>query len=176
VRTLSFINTQRWYPKDVELKEIRRAKGLSQKQAATLLGISVRTYQNYEGGKSSLTSFSGKNIIEKLTNYEPYTETKGILPLDLIKAKTSLLCQDYPIQFVYLFGSYAKGTPNEKSDVDLLMQGDVDGLAYFGLAEKLRVSLHKKIDLIRLQDLSHNQNLLSEILATGVRIYEQHEK
>lgn len=46
--------------------------------------------------------------------------------------------------FCYLFGSYAKNTANELSDVDLLVSTKITGMAFFGLAEKLREALHKK--------------------------------
>jgi predicted nucleotidyltransferase len=80
------------------------------------------------------------------------------------------------VDYAILFGSYSKNEANEKSDVDLLISGSVDGLDYFSLIEKIRKTLHKKVDLLRFQDLKDNQNLLSEILATGVRIYGKQER
>ena len=37
----------------VSLKEMRKAKGLTQKEAAELFGLKHRTYQNYENGVTS---------------------------------------------------------------------------------------------------------------------------
>ncbi len=164
-------STQNAYNGLMEIKELRKEKGLTQKQAAKWIGISFRTYQNYENGRTSGSSLTGRIIAEKLASYEPYTEETGILSLDYIKKETSLVFEQYDVDYAVLFGSYSKNEAGEKSDVDLLISGSVDGLAYFSLIEKLRRVLHKKVDVLRFQDLKENQPLLSEILATGVRIY-----
>jgi predicted nucleotidyltransferase len=155
----------------MELQEIRKQKGLTQKEAAAFVGISLRTYTNYEQGRSKMGSFTGKTILEKLLSYEPYNENKGILPLDFIVAQSTPVFQKAQARYAILFGSYAKGKATESSDVDLLIESDVDGLAYFQCVEELRRLLHKKVDLLRFKDLQNNPVLLSEILATGKRIY-----
>jgi predicted nucleotidyltransferase len=155
----------------MELKELRKTKGLTQKEAAQIAGISFRTYQNYEYGRSKENSFTGRTILEKLGSYEKYSEDKGVLTLSYIKESVADVLKNYPVEYAILFGSYAKGKANEKSDVDLLLETQVDGLDYFSLIEKLRKTLHKRVDLLRFRDLHDNQVLISEILKTGVRIY-----
>ena len=44
-------------------------------------------------------------------------------------------------------GSYAKGKATETSDIDLFVSDSITGLKFYELAEKLRESLHKKVDL-----------------------------
>ena len=75
------------------------------------------------------------------------------------------------VEFCYLFGSYAKGYAKETSDVDLCVSTSLSGLKYVGLAESLRIVLNKKVDLIRLSDLSNNVGLVSEIMKDGIKIY-----
>ena len=58
-----------------------------------------------------------------------------------------------------------------KSDIDLLIDTEVTGLDFFGLIEELRQSLHKKIDLLKINQLDNNQELLKEILKDGIKIY-----
>jgi predicted nucleotidyltransferase/DNA-binding XRE family transcriptional regulator len=159
------------YPNSMDIKKLRKSKGLSQKEAAALLSIPPKTYQNYELGRSALTSLAGRMIVASLTAYEPYSETHGIYPLTELTAILSDFFKDYDISWAYLFGSYAKGTAKETSDIDLLVDSSITGLAFFGLAGKLETLLHKKVDLLRFQDLSKNPDLLSEILKTGCRIY-----
>ena len=48
----------------MELKTLREQKNLTQKEAAVLLGIPLKTYQNYELGRSKLTSLSGRMVID----------------------------------------------------------------------------------------------------------------
>ena len=78
---------------------------------------------------------------------------------------------EYNIIYCYLFGSYAKGTADEKSDVDLLISGTVSGLRFYELAEKLREKLHKRVDLLDVNQLMGNINLLNEVLSDGLKIY-----
>ncbi len=75
------------------------------------------------------------------------------------------------INFCYLFGSYAKGTAKENSDVDLYVSSNLNGFKLVGLMEKIRQTLHKKIDLIRDSELENNFDLTYEILKTGIKIY-----
>ena len=39
------------------------------------------------------------------------------------------------------------------------------------MTERLRESLHKKVDLLDLKQLSNNENLLREVLKEGMKIY-----
>ena len=88
-----------------------------------------------------------------------------------IKDIISPIAKAYGIKRVYLFGSYAKGTANEASDVDLLIDTTITGLSFFGLIEEFREALHKKVDLLRLDDVKENKELLLEIMKDGVKIY-----
>ena len=57
--------------------------------------------------------------------------------------------------------------------MDLLISTEVTGLRFFGIAERLRTALKKKIDLLDLGQLHDNPVLLDEILKDGIRVYEQ---
>ena len=71
----------------------------------------------------------------------------------------------------YLFGSYAKGDANPKSDIDLLISVNASGLQFFEIVERLREKLKKKIDLLDAKELEKNIPLVEEILKDGVKIY-----
>ena len=75
------------------------------------------------------------------------------------------------IEFCYLFGSYAKGYAKDKSDVDLYISTKITGLRFLGLIERLRQALHKKVDLIRMDDRTSNIELMKEIIKDGIKIY-----
>ena len=60
---------------------------------------------------------------------------------------------------------------NEKSDVDLYVSSSLTGLRFVGLIERLRQTLHKKVDLIRSSELTNNIELVNEILKVGIKIY-----
>jgi predicted nucleotidyltransferase len=158
----------------VEIAQLRKEKGLTQKAAAALLGIPLRTFLNYEYGVTSCDSFTGRALLQALKEYEPYDEEHGVLPLELLIQKAQGVFAHYSsknVEYVYLFGSYAKGKAQEKSDVDLMLSGAITGLDFFVLQDELRTALHKKIDLIKLVDLQNNPTFLNEVLKSGRRIY-----
>ena len=94
-----------------------------------------------------------------------------ITKIDNIKKVVSDVLSKFDVDYCYLFGSYARNKANELSDVDLLVSTKITGMAFFGLAEELREALHKKVDLLNLEQLSKNQVLLNEILREGIKIY-----
>lgn len=153
------------------IKELRISKGLSQLEAASLVGLSIRTYQNYEYGKSTRDVFKIKAIIRSLTDYEPYSETKGILPLDLIKETVVETLNKYDVNYAYLFGSYAKGSAKETSDVDILISTEEKGMSFLSISSDLYDALHKKVDLINIKDTISNFAFLDEVLKTAIKIY-----
>ncbi len=70
--------------------------------------------------------------------------------LKILKAIKPELERKYPISELGLFGSYARGDFNEKSDIDILVDfnGRIDGFDYIRLAHDLEDSLQYKIDMV----------------------------
>lgn len=153
------------------LKEIRKRNQLTQSETATLLGMSLRSYKYYENDPSKRETLKYKAILKILEDRFKLDEEHGILSLEEIKETVARVFEVHDVNFCYLFGSYAKGCPEELSDVDLLIDTNVDGLKFFGLAEELRETLHKKVDLLNLRQLFNNEELLKEILKYGIKIY-----
>lgn len=156
------------------LKEVRTNYNLSQVEAAQILNIPVRTYRRYETDDNYGSFHKRKMFINEISNNCEVTEEKGILTVESIKDEvTALFDNEYKgeIDFCYLFGSYAKGLATENSDVDLYVSSSLTGLRFVGLIERLRQTLHKKIDLIRSSELNNNIELVNEIMKTGVKIY-----
>ena len=75
------------------------------------------------------------------------------------------------VKYCILFGSYAKGKETPTSDVDLLISANIKGLKFYGLVEELRVALHKKVDVLDMNQLKNNLELTEEILKDGIKIY-----
>lgn len=155
------------------IKELRKAVGLTQADAAAKVQIPLRTYVNYENDPKKEGTIKYQYIVRELERIAFVDETHGILKYDDIVFKCSRVFEEYPVHYCYLFGSYAKGTATERSDVDLLVSTDVSGLKFYGLAERLREALKKNIDLINVEQLSDNIDLLNEIMKEGIRIYVQ---
>lgn len=155
----------------MSLKDIRLRSNLTQEEAAQLLGVTRRTYVNYEAGKIDESSLKYKYVVETLQKATLIDENHGILTIDQIRKICGEIFKDYSVEYCYLFGSYAKGKATEKSDVDLLVAMPVDGMKFFELIEVLREQLKKKIDLLDIAQLENNPTLVQEILGDGIKIY-----
>lgn len=153
------------------LKELRTEKNLTQRQAADILGVSIRSYISYENDPGKEGTLKYDYMLQKLQSINVIDEEHGILDIAAIKKKTGAILSDYPVKYCILFGSYAKGTASEDSDIDMLISSSVKGLEFFGMVEKLRDSMHKKVDVLDLSQLKNNLELTDEILKDGVKIY-----
>jgi len=154
-----------------ELIAARKRSGLSQSEAAQLIGISRRSYQSYENDEQKQRSYKFDYFVTLLNNESKLDEEHGILSFAAIKNTVSKILNKYDAKTCYLFGSYAKNKANPKSDVDLLIDTSVTGIHFYGLVEELRVALKKKVDLLDLNQVLINKELLSEILKDGIKIY-----
>lgn len=156
-----------------DLKKLRHQKGLTQSEASSILGVSLRSYKEYENNENKFGTLKYKSMVNELDKYISIDEEHGILSLEEIKKHCKNVFEEYDVKFCFLFGSYAKGKATEKSDVDLLISTDITGLKFYGLVERLREALHKKVDLLDIRQLVENKELIEEILKDGVKIYEQ---
>lgn len=89
-----------------------------------------------------------------------------------IQEKVSALGQQYGADRIFLFGSYARGTANEKSDIDLRIdRGRIRGWALGGLLLDLEAVLNKKVDLLTTGSL--DRSFLAAIRDEEVLLYER---
>lgn len=153
------------------LRETRKSKGITQKAAAAFLGVPLRTYSNYENDLKKQNTIKYRYMLEKLNSYGYIDEETGILSLEMITEVCSSIFPQYGVEYCYLFGSYAKGTASETSDVDLLVYTELSGISFFGLVEELREKLKKKVDVLDQKQIVNNFALVNEILKDGIKIY-----
>lgn len=154
-----------------DLKSLRIEKKLTQQQVANLAGISLRSYKSYENEEKKIGTIKYNYIISILRAINPIDEEHGIVTLEDIRAKCADVFSGYNVAFCYLFGSYAKGKQTATSDIDFLISTEVSGLQFYGLVEELRSKLHKRVDVLNMQQLEQNPELLHEILKDGIKIY-----
>lgn len=155
----------------MELKSLRKEKKLTQAKCAEYLGIPLRTYQNYENDRSKSSSIKYAFMLQKLEKYGFTDESHGVLSIEQIREVCTRVFEGLDIEYCYLFGSYAKGTANNSSDVDLLVKTNISGLKFYDLVEILREELNKKVDLLNFEQLKNNPDLINEILKDGIKIY-----
>jgi predicted nucleotidyltransferase len=102
---------------------------------------------------------------------------KGVLSMSRIYSVAELqdilspVFLEHGVKSATLFGSYAKGTPSPCSDVDLVVDSGLRGLAFFGLLESVSTALEAPVDLIDISQIDKGSLVDHEIAQSGVRIY-----
>ena len=78
-----------------------------------------------------------------------FQKNDKIYTMDEITDIVAPVARRYGVEKIYVFGSYAKGTADEYSDVDFLIYpGQVRGLRYGELYTDLSEALEKGIDIV----------------------------
>lgn len=87
--------------------------------------------------------------------------------------KVSAVCEKEDINYLGLFGSFARGEENEKSDVDILINfNEVKSFFQLGrIQETLENLFNRKVDLILKDNLK--ESLKNYILQDLVTLYEK---
>ena len=98
-----------------------------------------------------------------------------ILSKESIKAALAPVFRVYNIRKAILFGSYAKGTADAKSDIDLYVDsGGLRGMKFVGFIENTRKALNdKEVDIFDVSHINHNSKIMDEVKKTGELIYER---
>lgn len=95
-----------------------------------------------------------------------------VYTIERIREKAIAAFLKYGAKKVDLFGSYAEGTANEKSDIDLLVEFQAEAVSLFLLSQlkdELEQCLEKPIDLIH-GPLMENAMIVPDKM---VALYEQ---
>lgn len=97
----------------------------------------------------------------------PYT-------IDEIRTKAMPIAIRYGVDTLSLFGSYARGEADEKSDLDFLIQkGSMKGLlSYCGMIADLEDVFHCHVDLV-IKNAIKDKQFLETIDKDEVKLYER---
>jgi len=101
---------------------------------------------------------------------------------EIIQIKNAII-EAIPAETIYLFGSYARGTPNENSDYDfyvIIPDGNMKPLEAVQKANisLLKVSYHTPVDILadyrsRFEDRRQFNTLERKIAREGIVLYER---
>lgn len=156
-----------------DIKDIRKNKNLTQKEAADLCGIPLRTYQDYENLEKKKVSLKYEYIMQKLKEYDRYTKEHGIYEIEEIKEMVEPIFSKYNIHFAILIGDYTFGEAASTSSIDFVIGKNIIIPSILKeLENELKNTLYKNIVLINYEKLLNNEQLLLKALSKGVRIYE----
>jgi predicted nucleotidyltransferase len=98
-----------------------------------------------------------------------------MLTIDEIRTLVTPLVNAYPVRRVILFGSYAKGTATEHSDVDLIIDGDgqLNGFDFFGIVGDLVKKMPVEVDVFEFGEVKRPSDMFDSISKEGVVIFER---
>ena len=98
-----------------------------------------------------------------------------IYTVEEIKEKLLPIFEREPIVKAVLFGSYAKGTAREKSDIDLYVDsnGKLKGWNYYGVLDEVSAAFNANIDFIEASSVIEGGVIHRAITETGLVIYER---
>ena len=98
----------------------------------------------------------------------------SVFTFNELRCRLTPVFQRNNVKKAVLFGSYSKGCPTEKSDVDLLVDSGLHGLKFVGLIEDVREALNGiEVDLFDYAHIQPDSQIEREILDTGVLLYEK---
>ncbi|MCL5028545.1 MAG: nucleotidyltransferase domain-containing protein [Bacteroidetes bacterium] len=94
---------------------------------------------------------------------------------NIVSKFISLVSDEFPIKYVYLFGSYARGNAREYSDVDLAVVSDkFEGSRFFDKKKLNKYILQTSTDLevhpFKTVDFTEDNPFVKEIIQTGLKI------
>lgn len=83
------------------------------------------------------------------------------------------IARSYGVKRIYLFGSYAKGTANEQSDIDLLVEKGkpLSLLKLSGMRQSVQEALNLSVDLMTTAGIT--EDFHKEIKDTEILLYEE---
>ena len=97
--------------------------------------------------------------------------------MDIVKKYSKIILENYKVKAIILFGSYAKGTNHEDSDIDIaiitddLKHGDrIDEEIYL---TKLRKNIDNRIEphIIEVSDYDNIETpFVEEVINTGIKV------
>ena len=90
-----------------------------------------------------------------------------------LKTILSPVFAEHGVKWAVLFGSYAKGTATEKSDIDLLVDSRLRGLRFVGFLDDVQKTVGKNVDLFDVTHIEAGSRIDQEIRQTGVTVYEK---
>jgi predicted nucleotidyltransferase len=162
---------------DLMIKEARMEYGLTQKDLSEITDIPLRTIENWESGKRTPSQWVEKMVFSYLKQYPKnqhgiVTKTKGIYEVNQIKEALLPLTFKYDINKIILYGSYAKGKQEPLSDIDLVVDGNIKGIKFFGLLEDVSNAFVKSVDLIHLSQINQNSDIYINVMK-GIVLYER---
>ena len=131
------------------------------------------------GVKKEVDNLKELNILEKEKRIKLNKNCSFLEDLRNIFIKTDFIT--YPIkktlknidaEFIFIFGSFARGEFNSKSDVDLMIIGDVKSMEVYKKTREIEKEINREINpiILKIEDLKKQKNsgFIKDIFKKGI--------
>jgi predicted nucleotidyltransferase/DNA-binding XRE family transcriptional regulator len=125
------------------IREARRSAGLTQSEHAARAGTSQATFSRYESGDATptlvtlerLLAAAGANLVlsSKTSRRRHDARSPRMAKLLHRRREVNLALARHGAQNAYVFGSVARGTDTEESDIDIVVDFDAERFGLFPL-------------------------------------------
>ncbi len=101
--------------------------------------------------------------------------SEKVYTIDEIKRILAKILENMPVYQVILFGSYAKNTATQSSDLDLIIdtRGALMGFKLFSLITQIEETFQKEVDAFEKTEIIENSKIDKEIKKAGIVVYEK---
>ncbi len=98
-----------------------------------------------------------------------------VYTIEEIKEILTNILKNIPVYKVILFGSYAKNSANQYSDLDLVIDSQecLMGFKLYSVITKIEEAFKKQVDAFEKAEIIENSKIDREIKETGVVVYEK---
>lgn len=142
--------------KTIDIKSIRKARGMTQEQVGILAGMSKSQVSRMENGTLGSTetyervlSAMGYRLVVALEDMRKSDRIDRDYILSLLKVYYLCNKNRYNIETLGLFGSFARNEGNESSDIDIFIGLEKPNLfTYSIIAQQLETVFGRHVDLI----------------------------
>ena len=95
--------------------------------------------------------------------------------IDTIKQNLYPVFEQEPVYRAILFGSFAKGTATDGSDIDIVIdsRGKLIGLGFYRVLEKAVCAINMDIDMLEISQILPGSPILEAINREGIVIYDR---
>ena len=123
-------------------------------------------------------SIKGRGVSYPIVEPQPVymSEPLRIYTIEQIKEILEPVFREFKVKSAILFGSYAKGIANSRSDIDIVVDSGLRGLKFFGLLDAVAQKFNIPVDLIDTVDIEKGSRIDQEIQKYGVEIYGEKDR
>ena len=93
--------------------------------------------------------------------------------IDTIKTTLTPIFEKYGVKKAVLFGSFAKNTMTEQSDIDLLVDSGLKGLKFIGFTEDIQNAVSRLVDVLDVTHIEKDSGIEKEISRHGKVIFNR---